>query len=81
MNKLIAFSALAGLLAVGCASQNNSQGGSDDSKATAQYSTFDGSGTSGTNGINSAPGPTIDSTTNSNINSTDSTLPPKSQNP
>jgi hypothetical protein len=76
MNKLIAFIALTGLLAVGCASQT-SQGGSEESQANAQYDT----GTTGTNAINPARSSTIDSTANPNLNSTDSSLPPKSQNP
>jgi len=74
MNKLIAFVALAGLLAAGCASQ----GGSDDNQINAKYGTGNGPGTMGTNSpaANSNP----DLHINTNPKSSDSTLDPK-QNP
>jgi hypothetical protein len=80
MKKIIAFTALAGLLAAGCASQN-SRGGSDDNQVNAKYGTGNGPGTMGTSTNNPARASIPDSTVNSNPNSSDSTLTPKSQNP
>jgi hypothetical protein len=74
MKKLIAFVALAGLLAAGCASQD-SRGGSDDNQVNAKYDTGNGSETVNTNSpaTNSNP----DLHINTNPKSNDSTLDPK----
>jgi len=74
MKKLIAFVALTGLLAAGCASQD-SRGGSDGNQVNAKYDTGNGSETVITNSpaTNSNP----DLHINNNPKSSDSTLDPK----
>ena len=78
MNKLIAFVALAGLLAAGCASQG-SRGGSDDNQADAKFSTGNGPETINTNSPAANPNPDLH--INTSPKSSDSTPDPKTQNP
>jgi len=74
MDKIIAFVALVGFLAAGCASRD-SRGGSDDNQVNAKYDTGNGSEIVNTNSpaTNSNP----DLHINNNPKSNDSKLDPK----